>query len=141
MNLVVRSFRKSDQKNVIQLWKECGLVVPWNDPQRDIERKLAIQAELFLVGLINDEIITTAMAGYDGDRGWVYYLAVKPQYQQKEIGRQIMKEVEIRLLELGCPKLNIMVRTTNLDVINFYKAIGYKVDAITNMGKRLEPDN
>ena len=141
MNLVFRSFRKSDQKEVIQLWMECGLVVPWNDPQRDIERKLGTQPELFLIGLINDEIITTVMTGYDGHRGWVYYLAVKPQYQQKEIGRQIMKEVEIRLRELGCPKLNIMVRTTNLDVINFYKAIGYKVDAVTNMGKRLKPDN
>ena len=141
MNLVVRRFRKSHQKDVIQLWQECGLVVPWNDPQRDIERKLTTQSELFLVGLINDEIITTAMAGYDGHRGWVYYLAVKPQYQKKEIGRQIMKEVEIRLHELGCPKLNIIVRTTNLDVINFYKAIGYKVDAVTNMGKQLEVDN
>ena len=141
MNLIVRSFRKSDQKDVIQLWKECELVVPWNDPGRDIERKLVIQPELFLVGLINYEIITTAMAGYDGHRGWVYYLAVKPQYQQKEIGRQIMKEAETRLQKLGCPKLNIMVRSTNLDVINFYKAIGYKVDAVTNMGKRLESDN
>ena len=141
MNLVVRSFRKSDQKDVIQLWKECGLVVPWNDPRRDIERKLVIQPELFLIGLINDEIITTAMAGYDGHRGWVYYLAVKPQYQQKEIGRQMMKEAETRLLKLGCPKLNIMVRSTNLDVINFYKAIGYKVDAVTSMGKRLESDD
>jgi ribosomal protein S18 acetylase RimI-like enzyme len=141
MNLVVRSFRKSDQKDVIQLWKVCGLVVPWNDPQRDIDRKLAIQPELFLIGLINDEIITTAMAGYDGHRGWVYYLAVNPKYQQKEIGRQLMNEAETRLLELGCPKLNIMVRSTNLDVINFYHAIGYKVDAVTSMGKRLESDD
>jgi len=141
MNLIIRSFRKSDQKDVIQLWMECGLVVPWNDPQSDIERKLSTQPELFLIGLIDNKIIVTAMAGYDGHRGWVYYLAVKPQYRQKAIGRQIMKEAETRLLELGCPKLNIMVRSTNLDVINFYKAIGYKVDAVTNMGKRLESDN
>jgi len=120
---------------------ECGLVVPWNDPQRDIERKLSVQPELFLVGLINDEIISTAMAGYDGHRGWVYYLAVKPRYQQQEIGKQMMKKAEIRLFELGCPKLNIMVRTTNLEVINFYKSIGYKIDAVTSLGKRLEPDN
>jgi ribosomal protein S18 acetylase RimI-like enzyme len=81
------------------------------------------------------------MAGYDGHRGWVYYLAVKPRYQQQEIGKQMMKEAEIRLFELGCPKLNIMVRTTNLEVINFYKSIGYKIDAVTSLGKRLEPDN
>ncbi|MFC1527786.1 GNAT family acetyltransferase [Candidatus Neomarinimicrobiota bacterium] len=141
MNLVIRSYRESDKKKVIELWQECGLVVPWNDPQRDIERKLSVQPELFLVGLINDEIISTAMAGYDGHRGWVYYLAVKPRYQQQEIGKQMMKKAEIRLFELGCPKLNIMVRTTNLEVINFYKSIGYKIDAVTSLGKRLEPDN
>ena len=141
MNLVIRSYRKSDKKEVIELWQECDLVVPWNDPQRDIERKLSVQPELFLVGLINDEIVSTAMAGYDGHRGWVYYLAVKPRYQQQEIGKQMMKEAEIRLFEIGCPKLNIMIRTTNLEVVNFYKSIGYKIDAVTSLGKRLEPDN
>jgi len=141
MNFIIRSYSESDKKKVIELWQECGLVVPWNDPQRDIERKLSVQPELFLVGLINDEIISTAMAGYDGHRGWVYYLAVKPRYQQQEIGKQMMKETEIRLFELGCPKLNIMIRTTNLEVVNFYKSIGYKIDAVTSFGKRLEPDN
>lgn len=141
MNLVIRSYRESDKKEVIELWQECGLVVPWNDPQRDVERKLSVQPELFLIGLLNEEIISTAMAGYDGHRGWVYYLAVKPRYQQQEIGKQMMKEAEIRLFELGCPKLNIMVRTTNLEVVNFYKSIGYKIEAVTSLGKRLEPDN
>ncbi len=141
MDIVIRSYRESDNREIIKLWKECDLVVPWNDPQRDIARKKTVQSELFLIGLIQEEIIATAMVGYDGHRGWVYYLAVKPNYQQQEVGKQMMKEAENRLLEIGCPKLNIMVRTTNLDVINFYKAIGYKVDAVTNLGKRLKPDN
>ena len=141
MNLLIRSYRKSDKKEVILLWQECGLVVPWNDPQRDIERKLSVQPELFLIGLLNEGIISTAMAGYDGHRGWVYYLAVKPRCKHQEIGKQMMKEAEILLFELGCPKLNIMVRTTNLEVVNFYKSIGYKIDDVTSLGKRLEPDN
>ncbi len=140
MNFSIRSYRESDRDDVIRLWKECKLVVPWNDPQRDIERKQTVQSELFLIGLLQEEIIATAMAGYDGHRGWVYYLAVKPKYQQREIGKQIMKEAEKRLLEIGCPKLNIMVRTTNSDVINFYKAIGYKVDGVTTMSKHLISD-
>jgi len=141
MNLVIRSYHESDKNKVIQLWKECALVVPWNDPERDIIRKQTVQPKLFLVGLMNDEIIATAMAGYDGHRGWVYYLAVLPKYQKQKIGRLIMEEAEARLLELGCPKLNIMVRSTNSEVISFYKSIGYKVEAVTSMGKRLEPDN
>jgi ribosomal protein S18 acetylase RimI-like enzyme len=141
MDIIIRSYRESDNKEIIQLWKECDLVVPWNDPQCDIARKQTKQSDLFLIGLIKKEIIATAMVGYDGHRGWVYYLGVKPNYQQQEVGKQMMKEAENRLLEIGCPKLNIMVRTTNLDVINFYKAIGYKVDAVTSLGKRLKPDN
>ncbi len=141
MDIIIRSYRESDNRAVIQLWKECDIVVPWNNPQRDIDRKRNVQSELFLIGLLKKEIIATAMVGYDGHRGWVYYLAIKPKYQQQEIGKQMMKEAENRLLEIGCPKLNIMVRTTNLDVINFYKAIGYKVDAVTSLGKRLKPDN
>ena len=140
MNFNIRSYRESDKDDVIRLWKECELVVPWNDPQRDIGRKQTVQSELFLIGLIDEAIIATAMAGYDGHRGWVYYLAVKSKYQQQEIGKQIMEEAEKRLLEIGCPKLNIMVRTTNSDVINFYKAIGYKVDGVTTMSKRLISD-
>ncbi|MEE9572521.1 MAG: GNAT family acetyltransferase [Candidatus Neomarinimicrobiota bacterium] len=140
MNFIIRSYRESDKDDVIQLWKECELVVPWNDPQSDIERKQTVQSELFLIGLMDEEIVATAMAGYDGHRGWVYYLAVKPKYQQQGIGEKMMNKAEHALLKLGCPKLNIMVRTTNSDVINFYKAVGYKIDGVTTMSKRLIPD-
>ncbi len=61
MDLVIRSFRESDKDEVIGLWKECNLVVPWNDPQRDIERKLTVQSELFLIGVLNDKIIAVSM--------------------------------------------------------------------------------
>ena len=141
MNLIIRSFRKSDRDGVTQLWNECDLVVPWNNPQRDIERKLSVQPNLFLIGLIKDEIIATAMAGYDGHRGWVYYLAVKPKYQNNGFGKLIMEEVEKLLIKMGCPKIDIMVRKTNLDAINFYKSIDYDVDEVITMSKRLELDN
>jgi ribosomal protein S18 acetylase RimI-like enzyme len=140
MNCKIRSYRESDKDAVIQLWKECELVVPWNNPQHDIERKQTVQSEFFLIGLIHKEIVATAMVGYDGHRGGVYYLTVKPKFQQQNFGKQMMKEAENRLLELGCPKLNIMVRTANSDVINFYKAIGYKIDSVTTMSKRLISD-
>ena len=52
----------------------------------------------------------------------------------------MMDEVEVRLRELGCPKINLQVRSSNADVIQFYKALGYTVDDVVSMGKRLEPD-
>ncbi len=140
MNCHIRSFHESDRKDIIQLWEECGLVVPWNDPQRDIERKQTVQSDLFLVGLINEEIIATVMVGYEGHRGWVNYLAVKPKFQRLGIGKQLMKEAEHRLLKLSCPKLQVQIRNTNVGVIKFYRNLGYLQDDVVNLGKRLISD-
>ena len=137
----IRSYQKFDEAAVLNLWDECGLVVTWNNPKQDIKRKLKVQPELFLIGCIDDKIIATAMAGYDGHRGWVYYLAVQPDYQNRGIGREIMHAAEERLLAIGCPKIDIMVRTTNSKVVNFYNAIGYKIDSVSTLSKRLIDDD
>ena len=137
----IRSFRKSDADDVIKLWKDCGLVVPWNDPTNDIQRKLLVQSELFLIGTLDNEIIASAMAGYDGHRGWVYYLAVHPNHQKFRYGKKMMESAERLLIEMGCPKINIMVRESNLDVIKFYKETGYAVQEVATLGKRLIADN
>jgi len=137
----IRVYQKSDENDVVKLWKECGVIVPWNNPQLDIDRKLKENLEEILVGLIDDDIMATAMVGYDGHRGWVYYLGIKPKYQKMGYGYQIMEAAEKYLLESGCPKINIMVRDTNSEVINFYEAIGYEKQNIVTLGKRLIPDN
>ena len=80
------------------------------------------------------------MGGYEGHRGWVNYLAVSPSHQKKGYGRQLMDAIEVKLREMGCPKINLQVRETNLEVIEFYKAIGYDMDHVVGMGKRLESD-
>jgi len=141
MNLQIRSFETADEPSVVQLWKDAGLTVPWNDPHRDIQRKLAVQSDLLLVGSIDGKIVASVMAGYDGHRGWVYYLAVQPDLQRGGIGRQMMEEAEARLKSLGCPKIDLMVRSSNTQVIEFYKSIGYKIVDVVTMGKRLEPDD
>ena len=125
---------------MVQLWTACGLVVPWNNSHRDIQRKLGVQPELFLVGCMADKIVATVMAGYDGHRGWINYLAVHPDHQRTGIGRRMMDEGEIRLRAVGCPKINLQVRRTNAKVIEFYKKIGYKLDDVVSFGKRQKPD-
>lgn len=136
----IKSFEPSDECNVVRLWKRCGLVRPWNDPHRDIARKLSEQPELFLVGLLEGEVIATAMAGFDGHRGWVYYLAVAPEFQKRSYGRRIMQEVERLLFERGCPKVNLLVRSSNQGVLEFYRSLGYVQDEVVSLGKRLIED-
>ena len=139
-DLEIRVYRVSDEEAVIQLWQKCGLVVPWNDPHKDIQRKLKVQADLFLVGLVEDRLVAAVMAGYDGHRGWINYLTVAPDLRRRGIGRRMVEQVESRLRALGCPKINLQVRASNVDVVSFYEAIGYAIDDVTGMGKRLEAD-
>ena len=114
--------------------------MPWNDPRKDIYRKLNNQRDMFLVGSIGSKVVATVMAGYDGHRGWINYLAVDASNQKRGFGRRLMAEAEARLREKGCPKINLQVRNTNADVVEFYRAIGYSVDDVVSMGKRLEED-
>ena len=140
IELHIRPYKESDEDSVIKLWLACGLTVPWNDPQKDINRKLSVQRELFIVGLLNDQVIATAMGGYDGHRGWVNYLGVDPKFQRMGYARQIMQDLQNQLLDMGCPKINLQIRESNEAAIEFYKQIGFKQDAVLSMGHRLIPD-
>ena len=137
----IRAYKKTDQDEVISLWNECGLVAPQNDPAKDIERKLKVDPDLFLIGYNGNEVVASVMGGYEGHRGWINYLAVKPSEQRKGYGQNIMQAVEALLKEKGCPKINLQVRTTNEAVIAFYSAIGYGNDNVVGLGKRLEYDS
>jgi ribosomal protein S18 acetylase RimI-like enzyme len=136
----IRSFQDSDEAEVIRLWERCGLLRSWNDPSKDIARKRRVQKELFLVGTIDGAIVASVMAGYDGHRGWVNYLAVNPVRRRQGLASVLMTEVERRLRELGCAKINLQIRRDNLDAISFYERIGFTEDAVVSLGKRLEHD-
>jgi ribosomal protein S18 acetylase RimI-like enzyme len=130
----------SDKDAVIQLWTQCGLVAPQNNPRRDIERKMKVNPEWFLVGEMDGQVVSTCMAGYEGHRGWINYLAIRPDLQKSGLGRQIMEYAENILLDAGCPKINLQVRSTNEKAVLFYESIGYKQDPVISMGKRLISD-
>jgi ribosomal protein S18 acetylase RimI-like enzyme len=134
--LKIRPFRLNDEAQVIRLWERCDLVVPQNDPGEDIACKLKVQPELFLVGIMQKRIVTTIMAGYEGHRGWINYLAVDPGHRRKGIGRTMMERVEEKLSRMGCPKINLQIRETNSAVIEFYKRLGYTSDHVIGLGKR-----
>jgi ribosomal protein S18 acetylase RimI-like enzyme len=140
MTMVIRPFVDADREAVVALWNGCGLVVPWNDPARDIARKLSQQREMFLVAEQDGRIVGTVMAGFDGHRGSVNYLAVDPNTRKQGIARRLMSEAERLLAEAGCPKINIMVRRSNPAAAGFYGALGYEPDDVVVYGKRLIAD-
>ncbi|HEY0946921.1 MAG TPA: GNAT family acetyltransferase [Opitutaceae bacterium] len=139
--MTIRPFGPDDEAAVIALWRACDLVRPQNDPRKDIARKLRVNPEWFLVGEdAEGRIVGSVMAGYEGHRGWINYLAVEPTRQRLGRGRALMEAAGQLLRAAGCPKINLQVRTTNADVITFYERIGFKRDDVVSLGKRLEVD-
>jgi len=134
----IRPYRMDDKLEIIQLWKKVFPETPLhNDPLRDIQRKLKIQPGLFLVAAIDHFLVGTAMAGYDGHRGWIYYIAVDPAYRRKGIGTALMRKAEGLLAQKDCPKLNLQIRANNSDLQAFYEKLGYSVEERISMGKQL----
>lgn len=137
----VRCFALANTEAVVQLWSDCGLTRSWNNPYKDIERKLSVSPELFLVGCdAAGQVMASIMVGYDGHRGWVNYLAVHPSHQRRGRARALMQQAEQLLARLGCPKLSLQVRTGNQQALDFYTHLGYIEDQTVTMGKRLIAD-
>ncbi|PUE07672.1 GNAT family acetyltransferase [Limnohabitans sp. T6-20] len=137
----IRPYQASDEAAVVTLWQACDLTRPWNDPHKDIARKLQVHPELFLVGEVQGHLMASAMFGYEGHRGWVNYLAVSPGHQKQGHAKALMQQGEALLLARGCPKINLQVRASNAAVLAFYQSLGYQDDQVVSMGKRLIPDH
>lgn len=140
MTIDIRPFAPGDTDAVVSLWQVTGLTRPWNNPYQDINRKLRVQPELFLVAMDGSDLVGTVMAGYDGHRGWLYYLASDPARRGQGIARALVEAAEERLLALGCPKVQLMVRPENDIARGFYEALGFEHFDTWATGKRLIAD-
>ena len=136
----IRSFRQEEEVPLIKLWERCKLVVAWNDPSKDIRRKVQLDPRELLRVLHDNSLIASVMAAYEGHRGWINYLAVDPEYRRKGLGKTMMKAAETYLEQFECPKINLQIHAQNHQVIEFYKSIGFLQEDVINLGKRLIPD-
>lgn len=136
--LEIRPVDEDDLPEIVSLWDAVFPGdPPWNAPRAVVTRKLRTQRKLFLVGCLERRAVATVLAGFDGFRGWVYHLAVTSDLRQRGFGRQMMEAVETKLRDLGCPKINLQVRSSNQAVIDFYGKLGYGIEERASMGKRL----
>ena len=137
----IRSFQEADREGVVGLWRTVFPDAPArNDPLLDIQRKLSVQPELFLVALLGSTLVGSCMAGFDGHRGWVHLVAVAPGFRRRGVGAALMRRAEALLAEMGCPKLNLQVRVSSPDAVPFYESLGFQVEERISMGKVLAPE-
>ena len=139
--LTIREASEQNKESVIALWQACDLTRPWNDPDNDFGFALTKPSSTILIAHKTDMMdpIGTIMVGYDGHRGWFYYLAVSPEQQGHGFGKQLLKAAEEWLLSQGIWKAHLMVRTGNEKVIRFYESLGYTVSETQVMERWIDP--
>ncbi|GAA0191392.1 ribosomal protein S18 acetylase RimI-like enzyme [Brevundimonas nasdae] len=137
MNLI-RPISDGDEAAVIALWSACDLTRPWNDPAQDLRLARDTATSAILVATDDDRIIGTVMTGFEGHRGWVYYLAVDPAYRGAGLGRLLMTAAEAWLKAQGAPKLQLMVRADNAAALGFYERLGLERQDVVVLGRRLD---
>ncbi len=138
MGFEIVRYKSEYQDAIVDLWSECHLVAPQNDPVEDIQKKVDFQPGLLFVALLNENVIGSVMVGYEGHRGWLNYLAVLPCFQRRGYGRKLVEKAIEELKRLGCLKVNLQVRRTNVSTVKFYKHLGFKEDDVVSLGKRLK---
>lgn len=135
---VIRQFMDTDTDAVLAIWHEALFdAAPHNAPALSLQKKLAVDRELLLVAIDGNELVGTVMGGWDGHRGWLYSVAVRASHRRQGIGSLLIRQMEALLRELGCLKLNLQVRSRNAAVIAFYESLGFRVEEIISLGKRL----
>jgi ribosomal protein S18 acetylase RimI-like enzyme len=132
-----RDIATPDIEGVVELWTACGLTRPWNDPYKDIAFAMTGPASTILLGEEEGAIVASAMVGHDGHRGMLYYVAVHPGHRRRGLGRQAVKAAETWLGERGVWKVNLLVRSENEAVQRFYERLGYEVNPVFCMARRL----
>jgi len=133
----IRTATSADRVAVTDLWEAARLTRPWNPPLADFDRALAGPSSTILVGFDAGEMVATAMVGDDGHRGWIYYVAVPVSRRGQGLGAEIVRAAEDWLRARGCPKVELMVRDDNSEIIGFYEALGYVTDAVRVLGRPL----
>ncbi len=123
---------------VLSLWEVCDLTRPWNDATADFRRALDGATSDILCLEQDGNLVATVMVGDDGHRGWVYYLGVLPDRRGHGLGRALMEAAELWLRDRNAPKIQLMVRDDNKHAIEFYKALGYEVQPVVTIGRRLD---
>lgn len=135
----IREAGADDREAVIALWEECGLTRPWNDPRADFIRAVEGKTSAVLLLDVGNTLAGSAMVGFDGHRGWVYYVAVSPGHRRQGLGRTLMQAAEDWLRSGGAPKIQLMVRSTNEEALAFYRALGLEPQDVTTLGRFLAP--
>ena len=123
---------------VIAVWSDVELWSHFGEDCQSIAVALARNREFACGWRVSGELVGTAVASWDGFRGKLYRVAVRPAYQRQGIGTALVSELERRLATAGARQLNLLQWRPNADAYAFYTKLGYEPnEEMRLMRKRL----
>jgi ribosomal protein S18 acetylase RimI-like enzyme len=133
----IRNLRRSDGNEVRALWRACGIRDRPGDDDASLDAMSSRNSGLCIVGIEGDRIVASALAGFDGRRGWLYHVATHPDVRRHGIATRLVTTIEDRLREMGCRKLNLIVWEGEYEAMAFWTGIGYYREKTVEFAKEL----
>lgn len=133
----IRELTGTDGDRVRTFWLACGIRIRPGDDDRSLDLFARRNPGLALLAEDRARIVGTALAGWDGRRGWLYHVAVHPDERRRGIGTTLVRVLEDRLRALGCPKVNLIVWEDEERAIAFWTAVGYARERTVEFAKAL----
>ena len=137
MEIQTREFRIEDYDAAVELWNRVeGLDVAEGDDRETIGRFLQRNPGLSRIVTDGAKLIGAVLCGHDGRRGYVYHLAVDPEYHGRRIGRRLIEECLAGLQRAGLERANILVAKDNPRGLEFWRRGGWEdLDGAAPMGR------
>jgi ribosomal protein S18 acetylase RimI-like enzyme len=133
----IRTYRDGDGDRLRTFWLTCGIKIRPGDDDAALARFAARNPGLMLLAEEDGHLVGSALAGWDGRRGWLYHVAVHRDERRRGIGTTLVAEIEGRLGDLGCPKVNLIVWDDNTWAMQFWEALGYRREKTVEYAKEL----
>ena len=134
--LLIRELRTVDGDALRALWRSVGFS-SIGDDDRSLARLARRNPGLVLVATEGGRLVGSALGAWDGRRGWIYHVATAESHRRRGVAGKLVGQVEAGLRDLGCPKVNVMVRDENEGTREFWTARGYGLGPARQLSREL----
>ena len=119
----------ADYPSVRTLWESTGITLGQSDTPAELAKLIARNPGLALVaeaGKAKPELLGTILAGWDGRSGHIYHFVVAAAHQERGIEAALVSEVEARLRQRGCRRVDLDVEAGDRDATAVVAARGWQ---------------
>lgn len=119
---------EDDYQKLLKLWASAGWIdVRQTDTPEALAKFLARNPSCNFAAYAGTRLVGAVLAGHDGWRGYLYHMAVKPDYRGRGIGAQLVRAAVGSIKKEAIPKVHCLVKRDNMAAQQFWESCGFKL--------------